>query len=139
MSGDDIINYDTTAAVAVGASDNHDYTVTAGKTLLLKQILITGSGKLKAEMQIETAASSNVFNTIAVLFNSTAEPNMYLGPVQDIQVGAGVRVRVIRTNRDNQAQRRPFYSKTIFRPHFLCERHFYPVLRHICSTNVYFA
>ena len=104
ISGDDILDYDTTAAVAAAASDNHDYTVTAGKTLLLKQVLISGSGKLKAEIQVETAAASNVFNTMAVLFNSTANPNMALGPVQDIQISAGKRIRVIRTNKDNQSQ-----------------------------------
>jgi hypothetical protein len=104
VQGDDILDYDTTAAVAAAASDNHDYTVTAGKTLLLKQVLISGSGKLKAEIQIETAAASNVFNTMAVLFNSTAAPNMALGPVQDIQISAGKRIRVIRTNKDNQSQ-----------------------------------
>ena len=54
--------------------------------------------------QVETAAASNVFNTMAVLFNSTANPNMALGPVQDIQISAGKRIRVIRTNKDNQSQ-----------------------------------
>ena len=104
VQGDDIIDYNTTASVAAAASDNHDYTVSVGKTLLLKQVLISGSGKLKAEIQVETAAASNVFVTMAVLFNSTATPNMTLGPVQDIQITAGKRIRVIRTNKDNQTQ-----------------------------------
>jgi len=103
-AGDPVHSYDTQAALAGGGNDNHDYTVTAGKTLLVKQILASGSGKMKIEIQEEDTAGGGTFTTKAVLFNSTANPNMYFMPVQPLEVEAGKIIRVIRTNRDNQAQ-----------------------------------
>lgn len=102
--GSEIDAYNTASAVAAGATSNHDYTVTAGKTLLLSQIEASASGKMKIEVQIETGVASGVFTTRFVQFNSTSNPNMSLkiGPV--IAVAAGVRVRVIRTNKDLLAQ-----------------------------------
>lgn len=99
--GTEVVNYDTSAAVAGGATDNHDYTST---NFLLQGFYASASGKLKAELQIETGAATNVFNTYAVQFNSTANPNMEFMLKSAFQVPAGARVRVIRTNRDNQAQ-----------------------------------
>jgi hypothetical protein len=104
IAGDEVNNYNTAAAVAGGATSNHDYTVTAAKTLLLKQVEASGSGKMKIEVQIETGVASGVFNTRFVQFNSTADANMSIHLEAPISVAAGVRVRVIRTNRDNQAQ-----------------------------------
>ena len=45
-----------------------------------------------------------IFTTKLVQFNSTATPNMSIAISSPISVAAGVRVRVIRTNKDNQAQ-----------------------------------
>lgn len=103
-AGDEINNYDTTSAVAGGASDNHDYTVTALKTFYVKRVDASGSGKMKIEIQTETGVATGVFNTKFVQFNSTANPNMTIEMPSPLVVAAGVRVRVIRTNRDNQAQ-----------------------------------
>lgn len=102
--GSEIDAFNTASAVAGGATSNHDYTVTAAKTLLLSQIEATASGKMKIEVQIETGVASGTFTTRFVQFNSTATPNMTIkiGPV--ISVAAGVRVRVIRTNKDILAQ-----------------------------------
>lgn len=102
--GTEIDAYNTASAVAGGSSSNHDYTVTALKTLLLTQIEASASGKMKIEVQVETGVASGVFNTRFVQFNSTANPNctLKIGPV--LSVAAGVRVRVIRTNKDNSAQ-----------------------------------
>lgn len=102
--GDEINNYSTAAAVAAAGTSNHDYTVSVGKTLQLKQIEATASGKAKIEVQIETAAASGTFNTRFVQFNSTATPNMSIHLEDPISVATGVRVRIIRTNKDNQAQ-----------------------------------
>jgi len=102
--GTEVNNYDTTAAVAAGASDNHDYTVTALMTLKLSQIEATASGKLKLEVQVETGVATAVFNTLWVLFNSTANPNIQLPINEPVSVPAGVKVRLIRTNKDNQPQ-----------------------------------
>lgn len=102
--GTEVNNYNTVAAVAAGATSNHDYTVTALTTLKLSQIWATGSGKLKAEIQVETGVATGVFTTRFVAFNSTSTPNMEVPIHENISVAAGVRVRVIRTNKDNQAQ-----------------------------------
>lgn len=101
--GTEVNNYNTASAVAAGATSNHDYTVTALKTLLLTQIEASGSGRMKIEVQVETGVASGVFNTRFVQFSSTAETNMSISLRAPISVAAGVRVRVIRTNRDNQA------------------------------------
>lgn len=102
--GTEVNNYNTAAAVASGATSNHDYTVTAATTLKLSQIWTSASGKMKAEVQIETGVATGVFNTRFVAFSSSASPNIDIDIVEHISVAAGVRVRVIRTNTDNQAQ-----------------------------------
>lgn len=101
--GVEINDYDT-ATVAGGANDIHDYTVTAAKTLQLTQIEAAASGKMKIEVQIESGVGTNTFVTKFVKFNSTADTNISIILKEPISVAAGVRVRVIRTNRDNQAQ-----------------------------------
>ena len=97
-SGSEINNYDTSAAVASGASDNHDYAVTGD--LLFKRVWASASGKMKIEVQADTGSG---YQTIAVGFNSTANPNIEVnfGPVQ---LASGDDIRIIRTNKDNQAQ-----------------------------------
>jgi len=104
--GDEVNDYDNNSGVAIAsaASDNHDYTVTALKTLKLSKIWATASGKLKIEVQIETGVGLGVFVTRFVAFNSTANPNIDLAINENIAVAAGVKVRVIRTNKDNQSQ-----------------------------------
>lgn len=101
--GTEINNYNT-ATVAAGATSNHDYTVTAGMTFELYQIWAAASGKLKIEVQVETGVATGIFTTKFVGFNSTATPNIDLDLMKPITVAAGVRVRVIRTNLDNQSQ-----------------------------------
>lgn len=102
--GTDVTDYKAAAAVAGGASDNHDYTVTAGQTLSMTRIIGSSSGRAKMTVQIETGVATNVFTTYAVLFNSTANPNMEWEVNPTLEVAAGVRVRVILQNRENQAQ-----------------------------------
>lgn len=102
--GDEIVDYNTSAAVAKDAVVTHDYTVTALKTFVGSEAWISGSGKLKAEIQIEDGLASDSYDTIYTAFNSTAEPNIRI-PLQKIvkQVIAGAIVRIEITNRDNQA------------------------------------
>lgn len=97
-SGTSINDYATSAALAAGASVNHDYTVTAGKTLYLTQIEAAGSGKIKMEVQAPSGTSK------FVQFNSTANPNCHIQLQEHIAVAAAAVVRVIITNKDNQAQ-----------------------------------
>lgn len=103
--GDEICDYNTSAAVVKDATVNHDYTVSASRTLLTSRIWVAGSGKLKVEVQLETAAASGTYNTVLVAFNSTSSPNIDI-PLDKIcgkQV-TGANVRIAITNRDNQAQ-----------------------------------
>jgi hypothetical protein len=104
VAGDPICDYKDDSAIAAGSSSNHDYTVTAGKSLKLTGVLAAASGKCKVEVKVETAVGSGTFNTKFVAFNSTANPNMQIFPTGDIVVAAGVRVRVTKTNKDLSAQ-----------------------------------
>lgn len=101
-AGTERVNYNAAANVAGGATSNHDLTFTnAGR---LYQVLAAASGKMRAEVQIETGAATGVFNTVAVGFNSTATPNINLEFAKYASIPAGARVRVIRRNSDNQSQ-----------------------------------
>jgi hypothetical protein len=100
--GAPINDYATSSAVAAGSSVNHDYTVTALKTLKLDQIECSASGKIKVEVKVETAAASGVFNTKWVQFNSTANPNTSLDLRELVSQVAGAKIRVVLTNKDNQ-------------------------------------
>lgn len=102
--GTEINDYASNGAVAGGATANHDYTVTALKTLLLSQIQATASGKAKIEVQVESGVATGVFATKFVQFNSTANPNMGIMLKSPITVAAGVRVRLHLTNKEATAQ-----------------------------------
>jgi hypothetical protein len=99
--GGEIHDYDVATAIAKGATSNHDYVVTSGTTLLLKRVDFSGSGALKAEVQVGPSGSPV---TKAVGFTSSAKlmDNIEFNP--PIEITAGDIVRIIRTNRDNQAQ-----------------------------------
>lgn len=101
-SGTEIVNYNTSVALASGATSNHDWTSAAVSRLY--QVLASATGKLKITVQIETGAATNTFNTIAVGFNSTATPNIDINLSKYALVPSGARVRVIRQNNDNQSQ-----------------------------------
>lgn len=103
-SGSEINDYKTVVALASTSTDNHDYTVTVAKTFILTQILAAATGKMKVEVQIESAAGSGTFATKYVFFNSTATTNINESFKSPIQVVAGARVRLIVTNTDKQAQ-----------------------------------
>lgn len=92
--GDEVSDYQTSAAVAKNASVNHDYTVTAAKTFIGEMAWISGSGKLKAELLVNGTSKF-------VGFNSTANPNIEI-PLKKIITGAATQViRLTITNRDN--------------------------------------
>ncbi len=103
--GDEICDYQTTAALAKDASADHDYAVTAAKTFIGERLWASASGKIKVELKVETAPASATFNTIFVAFNSTASPNIdiSLDKICGEQV-ASADLRVSITNIDNQAQ-----------------------------------
>lgn len=97
QAGDEILDYQTSAAVAKNASVNHDYTVTAGKTFLGEEAWISGSGKLKVDLLVN---GSVVFTG----FNSTANPNVRIPLEKILKANAAEVVRFTITNRDNQPQ-----------------------------------
>jgi len=100
-AGTELNHYQTNAAIAAAATSNHDYTA-VGSSLLLNRVLASASGKMKIEVQIDPDGVSG-YSTLCVNFNSTSEPNMApeFAPVEII---VGGKIRVIRTNKDNQAQ-----------------------------------
>lgn len=100
--GDEVNDYDTAAALASAGTDNHDYVITALKTLKLEKIHASASGKLKVEVQ--TSPDGVAFDTVFVGFNSTATPNIDFSGLQISVTGTGSLVRVIRTNLDKSAQ-----------------------------------
>lgn len=103
-TGTHINDYKSASSIAAAGTDNHDYTVTALKTLMLGSVLSSGSGKAKMDVQVETGVATGVFTTYFTQFNSTSTPNMEVKLTDPISVAAGVRVRVVMTNRDNQSQ-----------------------------------
>ena len=101
--GTPVNSYQTVASLAKNASTNMDYTVSAAKTFYTDQIWATASGKIKVQVEYETAAASGVFNTFWVAFNSTAETNICIPvPNEKTQV-TGARIRIVLTNVDNAA------------------------------------
>lgn len=97
VSGDEVVDFNSSSAVAKDASVNHDYSVTALKTLIGEEAFISGSGKLKVEL---------LFNSVLkwVGFNSTANPNIRIPLDRMPKAAAGQIVRFTITNRDKQAQ-----------------------------------
>lgn len=107
--GDEIHAFEETEdVVKKGGTADHEYTVATGKTLLLYKVLSSGSAKMKIELQIGNGASSEVFATKAVTFNSTANPQADITfdrvPIKVVGTADTTTVKVIVTNRDNQDQ-----------------------------------
>ena len=101
VSGEEIHDYDTAAGVASDATDNHDYAV-AG-TMLLKSVIVSGSGNIKFEIQTGPTAS---LATVAVGFLTGRQGDtkqvFFDPPIEVLAAGTGL-VRVIRTNRQGAA------------------------------------
>lgn len=97
QTGDEIVDFNTSAAVAKDASVNHDYAVSAGKLFLGEEAWISGSGKLKAELLVNGAIKW-------VGFNSTANPNIRIPLEKIMKANATEVIRFTITNRDKQAQ-----------------------------------
>jgi len=96
-------DYNTSSAIAAGASSNHDYAVTASKTFKATKFWGTASGKLKIEVQV--SIDGTTFVTKFVGFNSTSTPNVAidLGQFTLSDSGTGSKIRIIRTNLDKAA------------------------------------
>jgi len=97
QAGDEICDFNTSAAVAKNASVNHDYSVSVGKTLLGEEAWVSGSGKLKVELLVNGVVKF-------VGFNSTSTPNIRIPLEKILKAGTAEVVRMTITNRDKQAQ-----------------------------------
>jgi len=103
LVGTPVNNYNTAAAIAAGATSNHIYTITSGKTFNGKKIWASASGALKIEVRISPDGST--YSSLWVGFNSTANPNITvdLDELVFLESGTGATVEVIRTNEDKKA------------------------------------
>jgi hypothetical protein len=101
-SGNEVHDYDTASAVAADATSNHDYTV-AGTTFLLKSVIVSGSGNIKAEIQTGPLAS---LTTKAVVFLNGRQGDtrqVEFNPAIEVPATSTGTVRIIRTNRQGAA------------------------------------
>lgn len=97
QDGTEVIDYQTTTALAAAASTNHDYTVPGGVTFYGEEAWMSASGKIKAQLLINGAVKW-------IGFNSTANPNIRI-PLEHLAKAAATQVvRITITNNDNQAQ-----------------------------------
>lgn len=98
----EVSDYNTAAAVAGNATSNHDYTV-VGTTFLLKNVVFSSSGKGKMEVQVGPVAS--LVSKAVVFTNENVETyEVRFDPPIEVPVTSTGTVRLIRTNRQNQAQ-----------------------------------
>jgi hypothetical protein len=90
--------------VTVALPVNHDYSITALKTLKIEKIWASGSGKIKIEAQVST--NGTLFVTKFVGFNSTSTPNIDIDLSNMIlsDAGTGAKIRIIKTNLDKATQ-----------------------------------
>lgn len=92
------ISYNTSAALAAGASSTH--TFTPGVAFRLQEIYASASGQLKVEIQTGTTGAET---TKAVLFTSKGHLIAEWRLTDELAVPTTDSVKVIRTNFDNQA------------------------------------
>lgn len=94
--GTAIQNYQTSVALAAGASVTLTYTVATGHTFNLERVWASASGKIKAIVQ-------NGATSIFAGFNSTANPNIDMTIISPPTIAAAGTVNVIITNEDKAA------------------------------------
>ena len=104
VPGTTVDDFKQAVAIAINASDSHFYTVPAGKSFYFDQVIAAASGLAKMLIAVETGVATNVFTTICVQFNSTADASMDVTFASPIVVATGVRVEVTMTNLDKGAQ-----------------------------------
>lgn len=102
VSATEIHDYDTASAIASDAVSNHDYTI-ANTTMLLKSVIVSGSGNIKFEVQTGELAG---LATRAVGFLTGRQGDtkqLFFDPPIEVPVTGTGTVRVIRTNRQGAA------------------------------------
>jgi hypothetical protein len=89
--------YTASTAVAVGSSVTQSTTVAGTTGFYLQSVILSGSGKFQALLQVAGV-------TIAYAFNSTATPTVQLNFPNNTLVATGTTVAVVITNNDLAAQ-----------------------------------
>ena len=101
-TGQEIENYNVASAVAKdGGTANHDYIT--GSEFRNLNVDCSSSALAKFELQVETAVGAATYSTIMSKFNSISNPNVTFALKSPNAIAAGVTIRVIKTNLDNQA------------------------------------
>ena len=102
ITSTEVHSYDTSSAVAADTADNHDYTV-VGTTFLLKSVIAAFSGGGKVEIQTGPVATL-VTRAVAFVSKEGGHVQLNFDPPIEVPVTSTGTVRVIRTNRQGQAQ-----------------------------------
>lgn len=102
ISGTEVHDYDTAAAVASDATSNHDYTV-VGATMLLKSVIVSGSGNIKFEILTGPTAALVAAATGFLTGRQGDTKQVNFDPPIEVPVASSGIVRVIRTNRQGAA------------------------------------
>lgn len=103
VSGAEIHDFDQAAAVAADSTSNHDYTV-ANTTFLLKSVIVSASGNGKFEVQVGPLAGL-VTKAVGFLTGREGDTKQIdFCPAIEIPSTSTGTIRIIRTNRENQAQ-----------------------------------
>lgn len=97
--GDEVDEYDSGTDTAEDATVNHDYVVSAGKTLKGLKVSCMSTGFSVFKLQIETGVGTGVFSTTMVKSGSVSDSNVELS--YNKRVAAGVTIRVAKTNCDD--------------------------------------
>ena len=97
----EIEDYQTSANVAKGASVDHDYPVTAGKTFKGVSVFATAAGEFKLEVKKETAPASGIYTTLYVAFKQASNPFVQIDLKKIFKQVATANIRLTITNRDN--------------------------------------
>ena len=98
------VHKETSTRITKNASEDHEYTSVAPEEFELEQWGISASGYMKGELFLEDGVAAGTFTSKGVIFNSTANPNAQLEFKRAIKVATGVKVKIVMTNLDNQAQ-----------------------------------
>jgi hypothetical protein len=98
----ELFDQDESIDLAEEGTLTHDYTTTGDFKLFTAYS--SASGKIRADLFIETAAASNTFVKVGTKFNSVSYPNVEWKFAKGINVANGAKVRVVSTNLDKDEQ-----------------------------------
>lgn len=99
LVGTPVAKYNTTSAVAAGATTNHDYTITASKNFYGKKFWASSRGALKVDV-IASPDGTTFTNVVFTGFNSSANPNIIIDLDEGVVLdsGTGAKIRLVLTN-----------------------------------------